>query len=178
MTEDFFWELATSLSKLLLLLSIAGVIGGNFSLYLANTMGFPTQPQLLRYLLASAVLGMFSMLLFFLVQAGAINQNGIAGMLDYKMVLILAKSSLGYAAGLRVIGFVSVIPAVYLFRSHGEIANSARHYGKAGFLVLVTVTALLCLSFALTGHISTLPIIARVGIVLHVLGICLWYVVY
>jgi copper resistance protein D len=169
-----YWTLASSISKLLMLLATAGVVGGSFCLGLATKMQFPHQPVLLRYLLASAGLGLLATPLFFLVQVGAINQEGVAGMLDFPMALILAQSNLGHAAGLRMAGFLCVVPAFYLLRKQHETVQCLQRYHVGGFTMLAVATALLCLSFAMTGHISTLSMMARSGIVAHALGICLW----
>lgn len=174
MTTGDFWELAGSAGKLLSLLAIAGVLGGGFILGLAQRTGFRRQPVLLSYLLASAVFGLFSTLLYFLLQVGAINQSGIAGMLDTQMALIIAKSDLGLAIGSRLLGFLIVIPAFWLFRQHRKAIKSGDRYHQNGFLVLAVAVILLCGSFALTGHTSTLMPLARTAIVLHVLAVFLW----
>lgn len=168
-----FWELAGSVGKWLGLLAVAGVIGGSFCLGLAQGLGFARLSTLLRYLLASAVLGVLAAGWFFLVQVGAINQDGVVGMLDTQMAFILAQSSLGHATGLRLLGFLSVMLAWYLFRQHRETGTGGL-YNKGGFLALAAATVLLGVSFALTGHISTLAPLARTLVVLHVLAAFLW----
>lgn len=86
------WAMASMAAKLLSLLGIAGVVGGSFSIYLAHSTGFGREPRLWRYLLFSAVLGLGATLVFFLAQVGAINQAGLAGMLDVDMALILTQA--------------------------------------------------------------------------------------
>lgn len=174
MMIDDYWELASTAGKFLSLLAIAGVLGGGFILALAQRMSFSQQPELLTYGFSSAVFGLFSTLLYFLLQVGAINQNGLAGMLDSQMVLILAHSDLGLAIGSRILGFLVVIPAFGFFKLQRTNVNTGERYGNIGVLVLIVAIALLAGSFALTGHTSTLMPSAQAAIVLHVLAVFLW----
>jgi putative copper resistance protein D len=166
------WMLAGSVAKLLSLMAAAGVIGGSFSLGLAQRLDIGWQPALENYLLISAVTGLLATALFFLIQVGAINQSGIRGMLDTQMASIIGQSGLGSAAGLRVLGFCSVLPAWYLLRQRS--ASSGLIYGSASFLLIFVAVSLLCTSFALTGHTSTLALPVRAAIALHVLAAFLW----
>lgn len=144
------------------LLAMAGVTGGTFSFWLAARLQLAQDGKVLRYVFASAVLGLIAACLFFLVQIGALNQAGLAGMFDRTMIGILGQSSLGYAAALRVVGFACV--AVAALWMHGR----ARKFALAAAIMT------LGFSFSLTGHISTLSYAARIGIVLHVLTAFLW----
>lgn len=168
------WQLAGSVSKLLSLLAIAGVVGGVFSIALVQLLDFPKQAKLLSYLLASAVLGLLASLLFFLVQVGAINQNGVAGMLDPTMASIMAQSSLGHVTGLRLLSFASLFPVWYFYLRHQHLASQWQSYTKTAYLLLVAIIALLVVSFALSGHLSTLSMLAQTAIVFHVLTVFLW----
>lgn len=166
------WTLAGTAAKLLILLAAAGVIGGSFSIGLAQRLAFGWQPAVGNCLLVSAVLGLLATVVFFLVQVGAVNQSGIGGMLDQQMGLILAQSSVGAAAGLRLFGFASVLAASYLSRRPG--ANGVLSYGKSSFLLLGLAVSLLAISFALTGHTSTQAWTVRAAIALHVVAAFAW----
>ncbi len=168
------WQLAGSVSKLLSLLAIAGVVGGVFSIALVQLLDFPKQAKLLSYMLASAVLGLLASLLFFLVQVGAINQNGVAGMLDPTMASIMAQSSLGHVTGLRLLSFASVFLVWFLYLRDQHLASQRQYYTKTAYLLLVAVIGLLVISFALSGHLSSLSMLAQTAIVFHVLTVFLW----
>lgn len=157
-----YWDLASSAGKMLGLLAMAGVTGGTFSLWLAARLQMAWDRNVLRYVFASAVLGLLAACLFFLIQIGALNQTGVGGMFDRTMIGILAQSSLGYAAALRVLGFACI--AVAALAMHGR----ARASVFAGALITLSF------SFSMTGHISTLSFVARLGILLHVLAAFLW----
>lgn len=157
-----YWIWASSASKLLGLLATAGVTGGTFSLWLAARLQIAQDGKVLRYVFASAVLGLLAACLFFLVQIGALNQAGLPGMFDRTMIGILGQSSLGYATAFRALGFAGVAVAALWMR------------GRARAFVLVGTIAILSFSFSMTGHISTLSYVARLGIALHVLAAFLW----
>lgn len=167
------WAMASMAAKLLSLLGIAGVVGGSFSIYLAHSTGFGREPRLWRYLLFSAVLGLGATLVFFLAQVGAINQAGLAGMLDVDMALILTQARPGHMTGLRVLGFGAVLVACLLWRVSAN-AGSRLRARQVGVLCLIAAIALLGLSFALTGHVSELSVLARAALILHVVAAVLW----
>ena len=168
------WELFGIASKWCSLLAMAGVIGGVFSLGLAQYVQLPRVPVLVKYVVASAVFGICMTLIFFVIQVGAINQTGITGMMDRQMGAILLQSSLGHALGLRVVAFLLVIINWLAFWQYARYANASHAYKKATYLVPVIAIVLLGISFALTGHTSALPLWARAAIVLHVLAAFLW----
>jgi copper resistance protein D len=157
-----YWIWASSASKVLGLLAMAGVTGGTFSLWLAARLRMAQDAKVLRSVVASAVLGLFAACLFFLVQIGALSQAGFAGMFDRTMIGILGQSSLGYSAGLRVVGFVCIAIAAQWMG------------GRVRAFILAVAIVALGFSFSLTGHISTLSYALRLGIVLHVLAAFLW----
>lgn len=167
------WAMASMAAKLISLLGIAGVVGGSFSIYLGHSTGFGREPRLWRYLLFSAALGLGATLVFFLAQVGAINQAGLAGVLDVDMALILAQTSHGYMTGLRGLGFSAVLVACLLWQVSAG-AGSRIRARQAGMFCLIAAIALLGLSFALTGHVSELSAVARAALILHVLAAFLW----
>jgi copper resistance protein D len=172
------WELAGTACKMFVLLGTAGVLGGAFSLALTQWLNFSRQAEMTGYLPASAVLGLLATGLFFLVQVGAINESGVAGMLDIDMGMVLAQSSVGHVTGLRVLGFACVILAWLCLRHHQELVKTtppvAKSSNKAALMLLSLALVLIAVSFALSGHVSTLPALARVAIVLHVVAACWW----
>jgi putative copper resistance protein D len=168
------WQLASVAGKWFGLLGVAGVTGGSFSLCLARYLAFPALAGLANYVLASAVFGICATALFFLAQIGAINQNGLPGMFDTQMGSILLQSSLGNAIGLRMLGFALLVFNCLVFWRGHKTAMAGQRETKTDLLLPGIAIALLCISFALTGHTSTLDPIVRSAIVLHVLAAFLW----
>lgn len=163
------WDAWTLLSRLLGLLGVAAVTGGTFSLFLGRNLGSGVRSWLSRYILWGAVLGLLATALFFLVQLGAINRNGLSGMFDLQMGMIIGQSPLGYTTGLRLIGFILAITAVLLC----PVREAWRYSGINFVLGLGSLTALI-LSFTLMGHVVELAILARLGLVIHVVAVFLW----
>jgi putative copper resistance protein D len=149
------WEFASVFAKWLGLLAMAGVVGGILALALARRAQFPEQAALRCYLLVAAVLGLLATPLYFLLQVGAVNQAGIPGMFDPAMVAILLQSGLGQVMGLRMSGFALTLLVVMM-------AVYFRH--RSQLLVAAVAALLLCVSFVLTGHISTLPLMSCCGL--------------
>ncbi len=163
------WELASVAGKWLGLLATAGVVGGSFGVALARSQRFSEQPELRRYLRLSAVLGLLVVPVYFLLQVGAVNQSGVAGMFDPLMGRILLQSGLGQVLGVRMLAFALV--ALWLL-CPVPVAISYRR--QAERIVCASATLLLAGSFVLTGHISTLTLVARGVLALHVLMVFLW----
>lgn len=164
------WALAGMAMKMISLLAMAGVIGGNFMNCLAQRVKFTHQPELIAYLLITPLLGLGSSLLYFFVQVGAVNQAGATGMLDWNMATILAQTNIGYVTGLRALGFsISLIAWTFLFKRSGT-----RQASTMAVVVYLIAMVFLGGSFALAGHVSTLALAARIAIVLHVVAVFLW----
>ena len=163
MTLPDDWELAVVAAKILMLAAIAGVGGSCLMLWLFRLTSFPLQP-LLRYAQAAAALGLLAVPLWLLLQVGSINQGGLAGMFDMTMAALLLQSTLGWVAALRIGACVLVLVAVSTLRAAGRMGQ--------GFFVIATLLA--SSSVVMTGHVSTLPVVVRAILLLHVLGAVLW----
>jgi len=168
------WDLAGLASKFTGLCAVAIVVGGGFSIWLDVHMGNPFRRRLLSYVLVGAIAGTVSACLFFLIQVGAINQAGVAGMWDWPMAKILATTGLGYATGLRVLGCVMAAgSAVVLSRSAHTIMR--RRLGSVSIAALFTVQcALMVFSFPMMGHVANLGMLAQAALIVHVLSVFLW----
>ena len=164
------WELWSLATKALALLATAGVVGGFFSLWLVQRRQFQLPAVLQRYVLVCAVLGLIALPLFLLVQIGGINQSGVSGMFDATITNIVLHSSLGTAVQVRWLGFVLAALAWWLLSVNANAAARQR----VGTALAVVAVVLLGVSLALTGHVATLSIIARVLLVLRVLMVFLW----
>ncbi len=157
--------------KLVVLLAMAGVVGGSFCRALAHAQGFPPQPLLYRYLWSCAALGLVATPGYFLLQVGAVSQDGIMGMADPVIGKILLHSGLGRVMGLRMFGFALMLAALWLLY---PVMSAVPIRRRSAYVVCTTAVLLLCVSFILTGHISTLSVTTKVLLVLHVLAVFMW----
>ncbi len=170
MTALDSWALWSVVVKFIALLAVAGVVGGSFVHLLADRLQFALLAHLRGYLLMSAAVGMLMAPLFFLLQVGGVNQQGFSGMWDASMSALLLDSALGQVMVLRLSGFALVLWAVrWLAATQADALRRC-----AGYLLCAVSALLLCWSFALTGHTATLPVAARMLLVLHVVAVFLW----
>lgn len=167
------WDLASLVTKVLSLIGIAGVVGGTFSLYLANLLTFFARKHVVKYILLSASVGFLATALFFLIQIGAINQSGFSGVFDLLMFRILVDSSLGYSTGLKLIAFALSAVCAFLFLRLGKNSGTVLFNTVLYGLLIIAIVGL-DISFLLTGHVSNLGLLAHAAIGLHVLAVFLW----
>ena len=171
------WDIASVFFKLTSLLSMAMVLGGGFGYLLIANLGIGIKRATFMYIALGAWLGLVSVILFFLLQIGAINQAGFAGMFDRQLVVIIGQSELGLSCGMRLLGYVLALVIILYLRSlqaaerpHPQHRNSS-FLSVAGYLI---VAVLFSGSFPLTGHVAELGLILRVALTLHVLAAFLW----
>ena len=192
------WELAIVLSKALSYLGLVSLSGGIFVLWLgtrvqpatlsrhnhsledksrtgsAPTGGWSAQTRLrlVNLLLLACVVGAFAVVLFYLLQVGVINQMGMSGMFDIGMISLLAQSSVGHGAGLKLGGFGLAGAVVMLCRS--DLLSSRKRLPLLLICGWLLATILFAASFALLGHIAELGLLPRLAIIAHIVVIGLW----
>jgi len=170
------WDLASLISKSLWYLAVICVAGGSFSLWLIgeNTRRFLVRN--LYYVLFGSIVGFHGVLVYFLLQVGIANDDGLAGMADWQMIVFFLQTSIGEASLFRMAILLALIigqlialnylnrlqkpPTQFFFR--------LLYRFNAGCLIA------LCLSLQVTGHIAPLALIPRLALVLHVLAVSLW----
>lgn len=167
------WSIADVATKTISLLGVASVIGGIFSLFLARRLKAPAVQQVRTYMLVGSAVGFLATAAFFLSQIGAINQQGLIGMLDWQMGQILAQSSLGYSTGLRLGAFLLTLFTVQVFSARSDEQIGGFHL-RASQILFTFVLAALASSFLLTGHVTSLGTAAHFAIALHVIAVFLW----
>ncbi|PCI77003.1 MAG: hypothetical protein COB20_09330 [SAR86 cluster bacterium] len=168
------WTLFSVASKVLYLAGIAAVFGGALAYLLLCRTSFGSTRSIVYYIASGALLGLFGSASFFLAQVGSINDVGILGMLDSSMVRMLADSSLGSASMVRAMGlFLGLILVLIIVRDSKQQLRTA-----ANLVVMACLLALVGLFFArsvtLTGHVSTLDLVARVVLGIHVATVLGW----
>ncbi len=171
------WELAAVLSKLLIYLSVIAPAGALVTLYLGRETGPAaispsSRAHILAYALVAMVTGLLAVCLFFLLEVGAINQQGLTGMLDRELAVIMAGTALGDGTRLRLFGFSLLLLALLsrvlpLFRVIPGHRRWTLSFALAGLL-------LLAVSFARYGHVVNLSWSAALAIILHYLAIAYW----
>jgi copper resistance protein D len=161
------FELLALVSKWLMYLSVAVVIGGAFMLVLTRTQASETT-HLYRYIGFGAVLGLLAITVNFFVQVGSFAEDGIRGMLDQQMQLFIWQSPVGESLAWRLAGFslalLACCWALLTRQGVGKLANA---------LLAMGVTAL-GVSFSLIGHSTELNVWAQGLVMLHILVIASW----
>lgn len=181
------WALAILLSKLIAYISFASLTGGFFVIYLNDTQNARNlnsgvlsysnsssfEQRLLPFLLSSSVLGLVCVLLFFLLQLGAINQNGIPGMFDWLMTTIVLQSAVGTGVGLKAASFVLFIGLTLVMLASHKRKSAPPIKGLNSFAAVLAI-ALACAGFSEMGHVVSLGVLEQFALALHVLAIALW----
>ena len=164
------WSLLTLLSKFIFYLGVAGAVGGWFCLLLLQRHQ-PYFLAILRYLRFASALGFFATLSSFFIQAGAVMDEGFAGLLDKNTLSILANSSVGSATLNRLIGFCLIILSLYYFQIE-SLKKTAKLWIR--IFTALSGTAFLIFSFAQVGHMAEENVLAHFAISFHVLTMSLW----
>jgi copper resistance protein D len=165
------FEILALLSKWLMYLSVAAVIGGAFMLVLTHSLARTQASEmthLYRYIGCGAVLGLLAVTVNFFVQVGSFAEDGIGGMLDQQMQLFMWQSPVGESLAWRVAGF-----SLALFGSSGALLARQGVSKLANALLAMGVIAL-GTSFSLIGHSTELNFWAQGLVVLHILVIGSW----
>ncbi len=182
-----WWDLAATVARGLSYIAIVSVPGMALVLALLWRAGsddtirsgtpsrptvLPGQRHLLIVQLVLIALGLLSVSLYFLIQIGSINQQGLSGMLDYPMGAILAESALGDGTRLRLGGLaLAAAPAVMLLL---PVITVSRRFIHVCLALWLMASVVLAWSFAVFGHVVNLPATGRLFITVHLLCIALW----
>jgi len=179
------WELATLLSKLVAYAGFVSFSGGLFVFWLgtrpeqsaaasaAARWSVPARTTIVSRTIITAGLALAALLLYFLLQIGQINQNGLRGMFDSFMAGIVLQSTVGYGVIMRTVGILLPLTGLLMARRSLLASGSARIAPR--LLVSWIAGALLfSSSFAVLGHVVNLSLLAQLAIVLHTFAISLW----
>jgi len=179
------WELATLLSKLVAYAGFVSFSGGLFVFWLGTRPAEAAGPipaarwstearaLLLSRTVLKASAALVALVLYFLLQVGMINQNGMRGMFDSFMAGILLQSTVGYGVVMRVVGILLPLTGLLLARRALLAADSARIAPRL-LVSWIAGVLLFSSSFAVLGHVVNLTLLAQLAIVLHTLAISLW----
>ena len=179
------WALATLLSKLVAYAGFVSLAGTLFLFWLgarpassvasSSPLTWPPElrARLLSHSLSLGFAALASLLLYFLLQVGQINQNGLRGMVDSFMAGILLRSSVGYGLLLRAAALILLLAGLWLARP-ALLAQETMHLPPRLLVNWLAGMLLFALSFAVLGHVASLSLPAQIAIVLHTLAISLW----
>ncbi len=179
------WALATLLSKLVAYAGFVSLAGTLFVFWLGarRPSADPSSPssgwsRALRarlisrsFFIGSAAL--LALLLYFLLQVGQINQNGLRGMVDSFMAGIVLRSSVGHGLLLRAAALILLLAGLWQARAV-LLAEGVVRVPPRLLVSWLAGTLLFAVSFAVLGHVASLSLPAQIAIVLHTLAISLW----
>lgn len=155
------WSLLEIALKLAIYLSIISIIGAMAARTLTHVVSYNN--WLGGLIIVTATLGLIASIVQFFVAVGSFNEEGISGIFDTQISLLLWQSPVGDSVLVRCVGFILIIlSCIPLLRSPL----------RAGLWVCAVV--ILAYSFTLIGHTSELAWFTRLAIILHVLALSLW----
>jgi putative copper resistance protein D len=167
------WELAIVLAKVLSYAGLASLTGG-FLIFWLGSESTASRRHLLNFMLLASVVGALAVAVFFLLQVGIVNQNGVAGMFDSFMAGLVLQSPIGYGSGLKLAGFLVAAVALLLARSSLLSAHGAVQFPSALRVGAPLAIALFAASFAVLGHVASLGVLAGAAIAVHIGAMGLW----
>lgn len=161
------FDISVLISKWVIYLSVAAVIGGTLMQYLIKG-----QPNLgisvTKYTGLGAVLGLIAVSINYFAQIGAFAENGLMGMFDAQMHAFLWPTQVGQTVLWRLIGFGLMLVA------SGLLLHKNRYLKKFSAVLAIISSLLIAVTFTFIGHSTELGLLAQGLILIHVLIIGSW----
>ena len=151
-----YWMWATWLTKVILYLSVAFVVGGAFCYFLLRQY-LELKESILKYITIGAGLGLISSTLGFFILIGSFANTGITGMVDPTYINILVNTPTGYI-------YVLCSKAINFVFPFSIIESSI-------FCILLIP---IIFSFSQLGHVANLTLLAQILLSIHILVMSLW----
>lgn len=177
------WDIVILLSKSLTYTAMLAIPGAFFVIFLyqraclrAGSIQHLTTIRhlLLYYVLPALIVGVLAVSVFFLAQIGAVNQQGIAGMLDREMGAIMASTALGDGVQWRMSGFLLAAFAAGALYPGLKPHTYKQPLERAALLLAVLALLSFAWSFAILGHTSVLSLLEKLAITLHLMAVSFW----
>jgi copper resistance protein D len=170
--DNSIWLIATSISKLMLYSCMAGAVGG-VGIYWLNRANSKLIKSTHKYVLISVGLGLLLVVFNFIIQVGALNEQGLSGMFDPMFMQVLWESTLGDSTIFRIGAFILILLLSY------SLPLATQKSSKLTTIVFLAGLYLVSLitfgySFSLVGHVAELPIEFRLAISVHVSLVLIW----
>ena len=161
------FEISVLISKWVIYLSVAAVIGGTLMQYLIKG-----QPNLgisvAKYIGLGAVLGLIAVSINYFAQVGAFAENGLMGIFDAQMHAFLWPTQVGQTVLWRLIGFGLMLVA------SGLLLHKNRYIKTFSAVLAILSCLLIAVTFTFIGHSTELGLLAQGLILIHVLIIGSW----
>lgn len=161
------FDISVLISKWVIYLSVAAVIGGTLMQYLIKG-----QPNLgisvTKYTGLGAVLGLIAVNINYFAQIGAFAENGLMGMFDAQMHAFLWPTQVGQTVLWRLIGFGLMLVA------SGLLLHKNRYLKKFSAVLAIISSLLIAVTFTFIGHSTELGLLDQGLILIHVLIIGSW----
>lgn len=161
------FEISVLISKWVIYLSVAAVIGGTLMQYLIKG-----QPNLgisvAKYTGLGAVLGLIAVSINYFAQVGAFAESGLMGIFDAQMHAFLWPTQVGQTVLWRLIGFGLMIVA------SGLLLHKNRYIKTFSAVLAILSCLLIAVTFTFIGHSTELGLLAQGLILIHVLIIGSW----
>ncbi|QHS13485.1 copper resistance D family protein [Shewanella sp. Arc9-LZ] len=161
------FEISVLISKWVIYLSVAAVIGGTLMQYLIKG-----QPNLgisvTKYTGLGAVLGLIAVSINYFAQVGAFAESGLMGIFDAQMHAFLWPTQVGQTVFWRLIGFGLMLVA------SGLLLYKNRYIKTFSAVLAILSCLLIAVTFTFIGHSTELGLLAQGLILIHVLIIGSW----
>ncbi len=161
------FEISVLISKWVIYLSVAAVIGGTLMQYLIKG-----QPNLgisvAKYTGLGAVLGLIAVSINYFAQVGAFAESGLMGIFDAQMHAFLWPTQVGQTVLWRLIGFGLMLVA------SGLLLHKNRYIKTFSAVLAIISCLLIAVTFTFIGHSTELGLLAQGLILIHVLIIGSW----
>ena len=161
------FEISVLISKWVIYLSVAAVIGGTLMQYLIKG-----QPNLgisvAKYTGVGAVLGLIAVSINYFAQVGAFAESGLMGIFDAQMHAFLWPTQVGQTVLWRLIGFGLMLVA------SGLLLHKNRYIKTFSAVLAILSCLLIAVTFTFIGHSTELGLLAQGLILIHVLIIGSW----
>lgn len=177
LAELSLWDLSILLAKLVIYAAMAAAIGTAWVSWLGQQVSGSEFPSFSRKVSSqqglAALIGLLALSVFFLLQVGVINQQGIAGMFDPTMASVIAASSIGEGLRLKAAGFMCAAAASII--AYIPVPPRKRKSNRyLAVLISAAGAVLLAWSFSVLGHVANLDSLSKLAVAVHVIAISLW----
>jgi len=169
------WTLNTVFSKWLIYGACAAAIGGPgiAALLLVDGSTRPRVRTVLRYTGIGCAVGLLAVAANFFLQVGAFADNGLKGLFDAGIMVLLWQTAIGDALTWRVLGFAALLfLSLVVLRWPQSLASTTGRW-TVSLSVLVGI-GLIGTSYAAIGHSAEHGLGARLLVIVHVLGVMWW----
>ena len=124
--------------------------------------------------IAVCLLGLLASALSFFLQVGAFNENGLTGMFELEMILLLWETPIGTSTVYRVSGVIVLVLTFLAATFSNSISVKSTILRAALGTSYLIGTCMSVLSFSLVGHTSESSLASQLFISLHVCAAFWW----